>query len=79
MNYPPPRVGIENPKDFQGDFCQKSENRKSEIKNGRGRDIFATSSLFFYFFILQIAKSLRPHNKCGVTGSGEFRDTKWQI
>jgi len=38
MNDPPPRGGIENPKDFQGGFCQKSENRKSEnrkIRNGR--------------------------------------------
>jgi len=37
MNYPTPRGGIENPKDFQGGFCQKLENRKSEIRNGRGR------------------------------------------
>jgi len=37
MNYPHLRGGIENPKDFQGVFCQKSRNRKSEDRKSEDR------------------------------------------
>jgi len=56
MNDPPPRGGIENPKDFQGVLLQKTENRKSEIRKirngGEGVKKYPfPREVFFYPFL----------------------------
>jgi len=43
MNDPPPRGGIENPKDFQGGFV--SEVRKQKIRNQNYWDEFVITAV----------------------------------